>query len=57
MSFPTAATSGQLSSRKWGGVIDVASLISHTPPLSDGVEVFSRFVGRTQFMNKVVFAL
>jgi L-iditol 2-dehydrogenase len=40
-----------------GRGIDVASLVSHTPPLSEGVDVFRRFVGRTEFMNKVVFSV
>jgi L-iditol 2-dehydrogenase len=40
-----------------GRRIDVASLVSHTPPLSEGVDVFDRFVGRKESFNKVVFAL
>ena len=40
-----------------GRGIDVASLVSHTPPLSDGVDVFRRFIGRSEFMNKVVFTV
>jgi L-iditol 2-dehydrogenase len=40
-----------------GRRIDVASLVSHTLPLSEGVDAFDRFVGRKEFMNKVVFAL
>ncbi len=38
-----------------GRRIDVASLVSHTLPLAEGVEAFDRFVGRKEFMNKVVF--
>lgn len=40
-----------------GRRLDVASLVSHTLPLSEGVDAFRRFVGRTEFMNKVVFEL
>jgi threonine dehydrogenase-like Zn-dependent dehydrogenase len=40
-----------------GQRIDVATLVSHTFPLEKGVEAFDRFVGRKEFMNKVVFEL
>lgn len=40
-----------------GRRIDVATLVSHTFPLEQGVEAFDSFVGRKEFMNKVVFAL
>jgi threonine dehydrogenase-like Zn-dependent dehydrogenase len=36
---------------------EVAGLISHTPNLAEGVEVFRRVVTRTEFFNKVVFAV
>lgn len=39
-----------------GHGIEVASLISHTPRLADGVEVFRRIVARTESFNKVVLA-
>jgi L-iditol 2-dehydrogenase/galactitol-1-phosphate 5-dehydrogenase len=38
-----------------GNRIQVAQLVSHTPPLSDGVDVFKRVVSRGEFFNKVVF--
>jgi L-iditol 2-dehydrogenase len=40
-----------------GKGIEAARLVSHTPPLSDGVEVFQKILGRSEFFNKVVFAL
>jgi L-iditol 2-dehydrogenase len=40
-----------------GGAIDVASLISHTPGLDQGPEIFSRILARSDFFNKVVFSL
>jgi L-iditol 2-dehydrogenase/galactitol-1-phosphate 5-dehydrogenase len=39
------------------GPIDVRSLISHRPPLSEGAEVFGRLVDREEWFSKVVFAL
>jgi L-iditol 2-dehydrogenase/galactitol-1-phosphate 5-dehydrogenase len=39
-----------------GKRIDVASLISHTPALAEGPEIFSRIRGGKEFFNKVVFA-
>jgi len=38
-----------------GQTIEVARLISHTPRLADGVDVFRRVVARTESFNKVVF--
>jgi L-iditol 2-dehydrogenase/galactitol-1-phosphate 5-dehydrogenase len=38
-----------------GQTIEVARLISHTPTLADGVDVFRRVVARTESFNKVVF--
>jgi len=38
-----------------GRSIQVGRLISHTPKLADGVDVFRRVVGRTESFNKVVF--
>ena len=35
--------------------IDVTRLVSHTPPLSEGVDVFARVLGRKESFNKVVF--
>jgi L-iditol 2-dehydrogenase/galactitol-1-phosphate 5-dehydrogenase len=40
-----------------GRSIDVASLISHTPGLEQGPEIFGRILSRKEFFNKVVFAL
>jgi len=39
-----------------GRTMEVARLISHTPRLADGADVFRRVVGRTESFNKVVFA-
>ncbi|MGA2546336.1 MAG: galactitol-1-phosphate 5-dehydrogenase [Rectinemataceae bacterium] len=39
------------------GAIDVRSLVSHRPPLSEGAEVFGRLVGREEWFSKVVFSL
>jgi L-iditol 2-dehydrogenase/galactitol-1-phosphate 5-dehydrogenase len=38
-----------------GKRIDVGRLVSHTPKLSEGAEVFRRILARTEFFNKVVF--
>jgi L-iditol 2-dehydrogenase/galactitol-1-phosphate 5-dehydrogenase len=38
-----------------GTRIEISRLISHTPPLSDGADVFRRIVARKEFFNKVVF--
>jgi len=38
-----------------GKEIEVARLVSHTPPLSEGADIFRRVLGRTEFFNKVVF--
>ncbi|MGA2763688.1 MAG: galactitol-1-phosphate 5-dehydrogenase [Spirochaetia bacterium] len=38
-----------------GRGMEVAKLISHTPRLSDGVDIFRRVVARTESFNKVVF--
>jgi L-iditol 2-dehydrogenase/galactitol-1-phosphate 5-dehydrogenase len=38
-----------------GRTIEVAPLISHTPRLAEGVDVFRRVVERNEFFNKVVF--
>ncbi len=38
-----------------GGRIEVARLVSHTPPLSEGAEIFRRILSRGEFFNKVVF--
>ena len=38
-----------------GRGLQVAGLISHTPRLADGVDVFRRVVGRAESFNKVVF--
>jgi L-iditol 2-dehydrogenase/galactitol-1-phosphate 5-dehydrogenase len=38
-----------------GNRIEVARLVSHTPPLSEGADVFRRIVSRGEFFNKVVF--
>ena len=40
-----------------GRTIDVASLISHTPGLEQGPEIFARILNRKEFFNKVVFSL
>ncbi len=40
-----------------GRGIDAASLVSHTPSLAEGVDIFRRIVERKEFFNKVVFAL
>ena len=45
-----------LSHLREGGNIDVASLISHVAPLAEGVEVFTRVLGRKEFFNKVLLA-
>ncbi len=37
--------------------IDVKSLVSHTPTLAEGPEVFARMAGRVEWFNKVVFTL
>lgn len=37
--------------------LQVAPLISHTPPLSDGVAMFRTIVNREEFVNKVIFTL
>lgn len=37
------------------GPIDVAPLISHTPALKEGVEIFNRMHQKTEFFNKVIF--
>ena len=39
-----------------GRTMEVARLISHTPRLADGADIFRRVVGRTESFNKVVFA-
>ncbi len=38
-----------------GRTIQVARLISHTPPLAQGADIFRRVVARTESFNKVVF--
>ncbi len=35
--------------------LNIAPLISHTPVLKDGVEVFNRIVSKEEFFNKVIF--
>ncbi len=40
-----------------GRGIDAASLVSHTPSLAEGPDVFRRIIERKEFFNKVVFAL
>ena len=35
--------------------LQVESLISHTPRLSEGVEVFRNLYNKTEFFNRVVF--
>jgi len=37
--------------------LQVAPLISHTPPLSDGARMFDAVVGRKEPFNKVIFRL
>ncbi len=37
--------------------LDVASLISHTPPLSEGKEMFQAVVDKSGYVNKVIFDL
>jgi len=36
---------------------NVAPLISHTPPLSEGADMFKKIVNRTEYINKVIFTL
>ena len=38
-----------------GKQIEVARLVSHTPPLSEGADIFRRVLGHSEFFNKVVF--
>jgi L-iditol 2-dehydrogenase len=38
-----------------GSRIEVARLVSHTPPLSQGADVFARVLARKESFNKVVF--
>ena len=38
-----------------GSRIVVSGLVSHTPPLSEGADVFRRILSRREFFNKVVF--
>jgi L-iditol 2-dehydrogenase len=38
-----------------GRKIEVARLVSHTPKLAEGAEIFRRILARTEFFNKVVF--
>lgn len=38
-----------------GNALDVAPLISHTPDLRDGVDVFERVAAKKEFFNKVIF--
>jgi L-iditol 2-dehydrogenase/galactitol-1-phosphate 5-dehydrogenase len=40
-----------------GRGIDAASLVSHTPSLAEGADIFRRIIERKEFFNKVVFAL
>lgn len=40
-----------------GRGMDAASLVSHTPSLAEGAEVFRRIIERKEFFNKVVFEL
>jgi L-iditol 2-dehydrogenase len=40
-----------------GGAMRVEPLISHGPPLSEGAEVFGRMVSRSEWFNKVIFAV
>ena len=35
--------------------MEIARLVSHTPRLSEGAEVFRRILARKEFFNKVVF--
>jgi len=37
--------------------MNVAPLISHTPPLSEGEAVFKKMINRTEYINKVIFKL
>ncbi len=37
--------------------LQVAPLISHTPPLSEGLDMFRKVVKRTEFVNKVIFTI
>ncbi len=37
--------------------MNVAPLISHTPTLSEGADVFNKIVNRTEYTNKVIFTL
>jgi L-iditol 2-dehydrogenase len=37
--------------------LQVAPLISHTPPLSEAVEMFRKVVNREEFVNKVIFTI
>ena len=39
------------------GAVDVQSLVSHRPALSEGAGVFAKVVGRTEWFSKVVFAV
>jgi L-iditol 2-dehydrogenase len=39
------------------GTLQVAPLISHTPTLDQGPEMFSKMAERSVWYNKVVFAL
>ena len=39
------------------GAVDVQSLVSHRPALSEGAEVFGKVVGRTEWFSKVMFAI
>jgi len=38
-----------------GTKLQVAGLISHTPRLAEGADIFRRVLGRREFFNKVVF--
>ena len=38
-----------------GTRVHVAGLVSHTPRLSEGADIFRRILGRKEFFNKVVF--
>jgi L-iditol 2-dehydrogenase/galactitol-1-phosphate 5-dehydrogenase len=39
------------------GAMRVEPLVSHTPPLAEGAEVFGRLVSRTEWFNKVIFSI
>ncbi|HET6452533.1 MAG TPA: galactitol-1-phosphate 5-dehydrogenase [Spirochaetia bacterium] len=39
-----------------GAGMDVSRLVSHTPPLSEGADIFRRMLGRREFFAKVVFS-